>query len=232
MPDESPLHIGFVLFPALTQLDLTGPWEVLTRLPNAQCHLLSQNLEPVQSASGGLRLLPTQSLAACPQLGMICVPGGPGHLAAMEDEVLLGFLRRQAPDCQYVTAVCTGALVLAAAGLLRGYRATTHWMSMHRLAAFGAEPVHQRVVIDRDRITGGGVTAGIDFALTIAAHLGGEITAREIQLQIEYDPQPVFCGSPASAAPETISALRAQAASYSARMQETDRRAAQRFCAE
>src|SRR4051794_11805699 len=167
---DAPLEIGFPLFPALTQLDLTGPWEILTRLPAARCHLRAHDLAPVRSASG-LTIVPTLTYRESPQLAMVCVPGGPGHLAAMEDEALLGFVREQAPGCRYVTAVCTGALVLAAAGLLDGYHATTHWMSRQRLAAFGATPVAERVVIDRNRITGGGVTAGIDFALTVAAEI-------------------------------------------------------------
>ena len=215
-------HIGFILFPALTQLDLTGPWEVLTRLPQATCHLLSHDLTPVRSASGGLSIVPTMTYAECPRLDMICVPGGPGHLDAMVDERLLAFLRQQAPGCRFVTAVCTGALVLAAAGLMRGYECTTHWMSLDRLAAFGARPVNRRVVFDRDRITGGGVTAGIDFGLAVVAELAGETIAREIQLQIEYDPKPPFGGSPATADPATVSALRSRYPAYARRMQQVD----------
>jgi cyclohexyl-isocyanide hydratase len=232
MPDgASPnaLEIGFPLFPNLTQLDLTGPWEVLTRLEGARCHLLAHDLGPVRSASG-LTIVPTRTYAECPQLAMICVPGGPGHLKAMEDEALLAFLRRQAPGCRYVTAVCTGALVLAAAGLLRGYRATTHWMSRERLATFGAIPVAERVVIDRDRITGGGVTAGIDFALTVAAEIGGAETARQIQLGIEYAPAPPFAGgSPETADPALVAAVREKGKAYQVRMAEIDARAAGRL---
>ncbi|MBE9606058.1 DJ-1/PfpI family protein [Acetobacteraceae bacterium H6797] len=227
MSDHSkPLQIGFVLFPALTQLDLTGPWEVLIRVPGAQCHLLHHELSPVRSESGGLTILPTTTYADCPPLDMVIVPGGPGHLNAMEDERLLTFLRNQAPRCRYVMAVCTGALVLGAAGLLRGYRATTHWMSLERLAAFGATPVNQRVVFDRDRVTGGGVTAGIDFGLAIAAELAGEDVARAIQLQIEYEPKPPYGGSPDTAGPETVARLRAASGAYRSRMEEVDGRAA------
>jgi cyclohexyl-isocyanide hydratase len=221
-------RIGFVLYPSITQLDLTGPWEILTRLQDARCHLLSHDLTPVRSASGGLTILPTLTYAECPQLDMICVPGGPGHLRAMEDEVLLKFLTQQAASCRYVTAVCTGTLVLAAAGLLRGYRATTHWMSLHRLAAFGAEPVRRRVVTDRNRITGGGVTAGIEFGLTVVAELAGESWVRAIQLQIEYAPAPPYGGSPETADAETLAALRSRTAAYVAQMQEVDARAAAR----
>ena len=231
LADPASMHIGFVLFPSLTQLDLTGPWEVLTRLPNAACHLLSHDLAPVRSASGGLSIVPTLAYADCLQLDLVCVPGGPGHVRAMEDEALLAFLRRQAPACRQVTAVCTGTLVLAAAGLLRGYKATTHWMSLDRLAAFGAEPVNRRVVADRGRITGGGVTAGIDFALAVVAELGGEALAREIQLQIEYEPEPLYGGTPGTADAGTVAALRVKAEAYSVRMREVDARAAARVAA-
>jgi cyclohexyl-isocyanide hydratase len=214
-------QIGFVLFPGLTQLDLTGPWEVLTRLPGATCHLINHDLNPVRSASG-LSIVPTMTYAECPQLNMVCVPGGPGHLDAMGDECLLSFLRRQAPGCRFVMAVCTGTLVLAAAGLLGSYECTTHWMSLDRLAAFGAKPVNRRVVFDRDRVTGGGVTAGIDFGLAVAAEVAGETVAREIQLQIEYEPEPPFGGSPATADAATVAALQDRYPAYTKRMREVD----------
>jgi cyclohexyl-isocyanide hydratase len=220
------LQIGFILFPNLTQLDLTGPWEVFSKLPGTTCHLLAPTLDPVRSSSAGLTMLPTTTYAGCPQLDIVCVPGGPGHLQAMEDAATLDFLKRQAPGCRYVTAVCTGALVLAAAGLLRGYRATTHWMSLERLAAFGAVPVSERVVTDRNRVTGGGVTAGIDFGLALVTAVAGETVAREIQLQIEYEPQPPYGGSPATADPATVAALRGRLGSYAAAMAEVDARAA------
>lgn len=223
------LQIGFILFPNLTQLDLTGPWEVFSKLPGASCHLLAPTLEPVKSSSAGLTILPTTTYAGCPQLDIVCVPGGPGHLQAMEDAATLGFLTKQAPGCRYVTAVCTGALVLAAAGLLKGYCATTHWMSLQRLAAFGATPVAERVVTDRNRVTGGGVTAGIDFGLVLVQALAGEQTAREIQLQIEYEPQPPYGGSPATADPATVASLRDRLGPYATAMQEIDARALARL---
>lgn len=223
------LQLGFVLFPALTQLDLTGPWDVLSRLPGAACHLLGPDLAPVKSASGGLALTPTLRFADAPQLDLLCVPGGPGHVAAMEDEGLLRFLRAQAPGCRFVTAVCTGTLVLAAAGLLRGCRATTHWTSIERLATFGITPVPERVVIDGNRITGAGVTAGIDFALSVARQLAGDTVAREIQLQMEYEPEPPFGGGVASADAETVAAIRAKSAPFLAKIQAVDRRCAARL---
>lgn len=225
MPQPTAFHIGFPLFRGLTHLDLSGPHEILSRLPGAHCHLLAHTLEPVTSASG-LALMPSLRFANAPPLDMLCVPGGPGHLQAMGDAALLDFLRAQASGCRFVTAVCTGAMVLAAAGLLRGHRATTHWMSLDRLAAFGAIPSPERVVHDRDRITGGGVTAGIDFALTVAAVLQGEAVARAIQLQVQYAPQPPFdSGEPAQAAPALVAAVRRGAAGYAAAMDEADRRA-------
>ena len=219
------LQIGVVIYPKVTQLDFTGPWEVLTRIPGASCHLVSRDLEPVPSGSG-LTFQPTKSFHECPPLDILVVPGGYGHLDAMLDETLLEFLRRQAEHCRYVTAVCTGSLVLAAAGLLTGYRATTHWNSHDRLAAFGVIPVHDRVVTDRDRITGGGVTAGIDFALVLAAMLGGEVLARNIQLEIEYAPAPPFdSGSPETAEAALVAAIRDRLAPYRASMADLDAKA-------
>ncbi len=221
----APFHIGFPLFANLTPLDLIGPHEILSRLPNTQCHLLAHNLEPVPSSTG-ISLVPTLRYDQAAQMDLICVPGGPGHLAAMQDKVLLDFLRRQEPGCRYVTSVCTGALVLAAAGLLRGYRATTHWMSLDRLAPFGAVPVTDRVAIDRNRITGGGVTAGIDFALAVAAELHGDVLARTIQLQVQYAPAPPFQdGDPTLAHADILAAAQGAAGRYVQMMAETDRHA-------
>jgi len=157
------MKIGMLIFPDMTQLDFTGPYEVFAQLPGSQVHVIAKSLEPV-AAIGGLRFLPDTAMDDTPQLDLLFVAGGPGVGALMEDRATLEFLRRQAEQARYVTAVCTGALVLGAAGLLKGYRATTHWLSMELLPLFGAEAVADRVVIDRNRITGGGVTAGIDFA--------------------------------------------------------------------
>jgi cyclohexyl-isocyanide hydratase len=222
---ESGLQVGFVLFPNVTQLDFTGPWEVLAKLPGATLHAISHDLSPILSNSG-LSVLPTTTFADCPQLDLICVPGGPGHLEAMEDAMLLDFLRRQEPGARFVTAVCTGALVLAAAGLLEGYQATTHWNSHGRLAQFGITAEKARVVVDRNRITGGGVTAGIDFGLTMLAALQGEAFARRVQLGIEYAPEPPFpgAGSPETTDDATMQAVLTQTAAYRARMDDVDYR--------
>ncbi|MBX3145275.1 MAG: DJ-1/PfpI family protein [Gemmatimonadales bacterium] len=210
----SSLQFGMVLFPDLTHLDLAGPFEVFGRVPGATVRAVAASREPVRSDTG-LLWLPDLTFDEAPAFDVICVPGGPGVNPAMEDAALLEWLGRQAAGARFVTSVCTGALVLGAAGLLRGYRATTHWMSHGLLRHFGAEPVAARVVIDRNRITGGGVTAGIDFGLTVAAELVGEAAARQIQLMLEYDPAPPFdAGSPARADQTTVAAVRAGAAPY------------------
>jgi cyclohexyl-isocyanide hydratase len=188
-----------LLFPRLTQLDLTGPYEVFAQMPDTRVHLISQSLEKVVSAYG-MAIAPDSTLDDCPPLDVIFVPGGPGISGAIESRPTLSFLKQRAASAKYVTSVCTGALVLGAAGLLKGYRATTHWLSMDLLPIVGAVPVSERVVVDRNRITGGGVTAGIDFGLVVAAHLFGEDVARGIQLMMEYDPAPPFdAGSPRTA---------------------------------
>ncbi|WP_374546160.1 DJ-1/PfpI family protein [Rhodoblastus sp.] len=206
-------HIGLLLFPGVTQLDMTGPYEVFAKFPEARVDLVAKDLEPV-TADGGMRILPTATFADCPALDLVCVPGGPGVNALLNDDLVLGFIRTQARGARYVTSVCTGALVLGAAGLLAGKRATTHWMSRDMLAAFGATPVNARTVFDGNIITGGGVTAGIDFALAVAAEAFGPDLAKSIQLAIEYDPHPPFdAGSPERAGPELVARARAAAAS-------------------
>ena len=184
-------HIGMLLYPGLTQLDLTGPFEVLHRIPDAKVHLVWKTTGIVM-ADSGLGLLADTSFAECPPLDVLFVPGGVGQMALMSDEVVLAFLRAQGARARWVTSVCTGALVLGVAGLLGGYEATTHWAYQELLPSFGATPVRKRVVVDRNRVTGGGVTAGIDFALRLAAEMAGEDLARAIQLGLEYDPEPPF----------------------------------------
>lgn len=220
------IHIGLVLFPHLTQLDLTGPAEVFSRLPSATVHLLWKDLEPVAS-DRGLRLLPTTRFDDCPPLDVICVPGGPGQIALMEDRQTLDFLRQVARTCPWITSVCTGSLVLGAAGLLTGYRATSHWSSIDQLALLGALPVEERVVRDRNRLTGAGVTSGIDFALQLVEILAGVEVAQSIQLQMEYDPEPPYAaGSPKVAPQALLARTRELIAPFIARRREATVRAA------
>jgi cyclohexyl-isocyanide hydratase len=208
-------RIGMLIFPRLTQLDMTGPYEVLARLPNTTVDLVARTRDPV-TTDRGMQIVPTTTYADCPPLDVVMVPGGPGQQDLMEDEAALGFLRKQAASAKYVTSVCTGSLVLAAAGLLKGKRATSHWAAVDHLALLGAIPVREKVVVDGNIVTGAGVTSGIDFALALAAILEGEAAAREIQLQIEYDPAPPFdSGSPTSAAPATLEAVKARLAKLS-----------------
>jgi len=227
-----PLQIGLLLFPDVTQLDLTGPWEVFARTPGVECHLIWKDLQPVRS-DRGLSILPTTTFADCPPLDVICVPGGPGQIALMSDDITLNFLRQQADQAKWVTSVCTGSLVLGAAGLLKGYRATSHWSSIDQLALLGAEPVSQRVVRDRNRISGAGVTSGIDFALTLVAEISGDAVAKSVQLQMEYDPEPPFTsGSPHTAPPQEVEQARAKMAEFRATRRAATERAALRLQAD
>ena len=204
---ETRLRCGMLVFPNLTQLDLTGPYEVFARVPGAEVMLLWKNLDPVRSEHG-LTILPMATFSSCPPLDLVFVPGGAGINPLLEDAEVLGFLRHAAAEARYVVGVCTGALVLGAAGLLRGHRAATHWMSRDLLRAFGAEPVAERVVVDGRLFTGGGVTAGIDVALTVAAAIAGRPAAEAIQLGIEYDPAPPFAsGSPEKANLDVLAAV-------------------------
>ncbi|MCX8476428.1 MAG: DJ-1/PfpI family protein [Sphingomonas sp.] len=209
MPESVPLHIAFLLFPGVTQLDLTGPAQVLSRLGNAKLDLVARTRDPV-STDAQFPLLPTATFAEVQRTDILCVPGGFGTVAVMEDAETLAWVREVAGTAQWVTSVCTGSLVLAAAGLLTGYRAACHWASRHQLAWFGAEPMAERVVFDRNRVTGGGVTAGIDFALALTARICGEAHARFVQLSLEYDPAPPFdSGAPEHADAETLARYRA-----------------------
>jgi cyclohexyl-isocyanide hydratase len=190
-------NIGFVIFPHLTQLDFTGPLQVLSRLPQSTIHIVAKSREPVPSDCG-LSLLPTHTFADCPPLDLICVPGGGnGVVAAANDQEMIDFVRRQANQAKYVTSVCTGAFILGVAGVLRGRRATTHWAFTELLPLVGATHEKARIVRDGNVITAGGVTSGIDFGLSVVAEIAGEQTAQAIQLGIEYDPTPPFsCGHP------------------------------------
>lgn len=226
---ETPFRIGLLLFPNITQLDLTGPYEVFTKLPRAEVRLIWKTLDPV-AAAGGMRLIPDTTFVDCPQLDLICVPGGAGMNTLLADAETLGFLRTQAKGARYVTSVCTGALVLGAAGLLHGKRATTHWMSHEMLTALGVIPTKGRVVIDGTVITGGGVTAGIDFALAVAVEIAGAETAKAIQLGLEYDPHPPFdAGHPDRADAALVTRARETAAARQAEREAAVREAATRL---
>jgi len=224
------MNIGMLIFPEMTQLDFTGPYEVFAQLPGCSVKVIAKSLEPV-AAKGGLRFLPDTTLESSPPLDLVFVPGGPGTGALLEDREVLEFLRRQSKDARYVTSVCTGALVLGAAGLLKGYEATTHWLSLELLSEFGVTPLPDRVVTDRNRITGGGVTAGIDFALAVAAEIAGVDKAKSIQLLIEYNPAPPFlCGHPDTADAGIVGNVRGAMAPLQEKRLELARRAAKQYC--
>lgn len=202
--------IGMILFEGMTQLDLTGPLEVFSRFPDTKIHLISKTTDPVRS-DRGLRIIPDTTFSNCPEkLTVIFVPGGPGVSHVLADDEYVDFIRSKG-NATFVTSVCTGSLILAACGLLDGYKATTHWLSLDLLRRFNVETQNTRVVIDRNRITGGGVTSGIDFALTIASILFSDPVAKEIQLLIEYNPQPPFhSGHPDVAGEPIVSKVRSE----------------------
>jgi cyclohexyl-isocyanide hydratase len=201
-------HIGILIFPGVQQLDLTGPYEVFASLPDTNVHLIWKDRGQITSATG-LVLIPTMTLGECPTLDVICVPGGGGVNALLQDAEILDFLRAQARQARYITSVCTGSLVLGAAGLLKGRKATTHWFAHDFLPKFGAIPVHGRVVRDGNLITAGGVTAGIDFGLAVVAELAGRSEAEAIQLGLEYAPAPPFsAGTPEEAPSAVVASVR------------------------
>ena len=197
------LQIGFLVFPRVQQLDLTGPHEVFASMPDATVQMIWKTREPVVS-SNGLTLMPNTTYDDCPLLDVICVPGGSGVTDLLQDEQTIEFVRKQAAGARYVTSVCTGALLLGAAGLLQGRRATTHWAFHALLEPLGAIAVRERVVRDGNLITGGGVTAGIDFGLTVAAELVGPDEAQAIQLELEYAPAPPFNAGDPDVAPRAV----------------------------
>lgn len=221
-----PLRIGMLVFPDVTSLDLLGPYEILSRASNCTVQLVWKSLAPV-AGDTGLKLTPDVTFGDAPQYDVLMVPGGPGQIPLMDDAEVLGFLKRQAPGAKYVTSVCTGSLLLGAAGLLKGRRAACHWLSLDQLALFGVSPDEARVVMDGDVITGGGVTSGLDFAFSVLAVLRGEHEARRIQLFMEYDPHPPFnSGHPRVASPELVAEVRAMAAPMLARRLATSAKAA------
>lgn len=229
IPPETHLQIGSLLFDGLDQIDLTGPFEVLSRIPNATYRVYAKTTDPVRDVKG-LKLTPDATLAEAPQLDVLHVPGGFGQEALMDDEEVLGWLQQQAAGAGSVFSVCTGALLLGAAGLLRGRRATTHWASFHLLPLFGATAVNERVIVDGSWVFAAGVTAGIDGALRLAAELRGDDVARAIQLYMQYSPEPPFdSGTPERAPGAILDQARRAVADITARREATARRVAGRL---
>lgn len=226
---KPPLEIGSLLFEDLDQADLTGPFEVLTRIPDARCRIYAKSLGPVRDVRG-LRLIPDATLEEAPQLDILHIPGGYGQEAVMDDRATLAWVARQAARARYVFSVCTGALICGAAGLLKGKRATTHWASHHLLPLFGAIPDDARVVIDGSLISTAGVTAGIDGALRLAALVRGDDAARTIQLYMQYAPEPPFdSGSPEHAPANVLEAALQSFAAIGRQREATARRVAERL---
>ena len=229
IPPETHLQIGSLLFDGLDQIDLTGPFEVLARIPNATYRIYAKTIAPVRDVRG-LRLTPDATLADAPPLDVLHVPGGFGQEALMEDAVVLDWVRRQAGDARCVFSVCTGALICGAAGLLVGRRATTHWSAFHLLGFFGATPVKARVVVDGAMVFAAGVTAGIDGALRVAAELRGDAVAQAIQLGMEYAPEPPFdAGTPEMAPAAIVAGAREAVRAITARREATARLVAGRL---
>jgi cyclohexyl-isocyanide hydratase len=224
-----PTRVVFLVYPNVTQLDLTGPAQVLSRLSSARVDLVWKSRDPVQTDSG-FALLPTATLEEIGQADVLCVPGGFGCIDVMQDEEVLGWVRSIGKKAKWVTSVCTGSLILGAAGLLRGYQATSHWAWRDYLDLFGAEPLAERVVFDRNRVTGGGVTAGIDFALALMAAIEGEPYARAVQLGLEYDPHPPFdSGTPDKAGEELVQRVQNRTNRMAPDREERIRTVAERF---
>jgi cyclohexyl-isocyanide hydratase len=223
------LQVGSLLFEGLDQIDLTGPFEVFSRIPNSTYRIFGKTAAPTRDLCG-LRLLPDGVLTEAPQLDLLHVPGGFGQEALMEDEDVLAWMRDQAAGVRCLFSVCTGALICGAAGLLKGRRATTHWASMHLLPFFGAIPVNERVVTDGNIVCAAGVTAGIDGALRVAADLRGAEVAQAIQLSIAYAPEPPFSsGTPASAPPAVLERVLLSYQGVTEQREQTARRVAERL---
>jgi cyclohexyl-isocyanide hydratase len=229
IPSGTHLQIGALIFEKLDQMDLTGPFEVLSRVPNSTYRIFGKTTAPVRDGRG-LLLKPDATLADAPKLDVLHVPGGAGQEGVMDDEEILDWVRRQAQDARLVFSVCTGALILGAAGLLKGRRATTHWNSFHLLPLFGAVPVNERVVIDDKFVFASGVTSGIDGALKAAALLRGDEAAQEIQLGMQYAPEPPFAsGTPETAPAAVLAAARRAVHAITAKREQTARRVARRL---
>lgn len=232
MPDithPKHLHIGALIFPRMDQIDFTGPFEVLSRVPDSSFHVIWKEKTPILDVKG-LVLTPQMTFEEAPPLNVLVVPGGYGQEALMDDEIVLSFLREQAENAAYVYSVCTGALICGAAGLLKDIRSTTHWASFHLLPYFGAKPVDARVVMDGKHLSAAGVTAGIDGALTLAALLRGELAAQQIQLALEYAPEPPWnSGTPKTAPPQVLEAARQEVREVTAAREATALRIGRRL---
>jgi len=232
IPNETHIEIGSLVFNGMDQIDLTGPFEVLSRIPNSTYRLYGRTSGTVRDIKG-LRLTADADLAEAPALDVLHVPGGFGQEALMEEEAVLGWIRRQASGARTVFSVCTGALLCGAAGLLKGRRATTHWASFHLLPFFGAIPVNERVVVDGSWVFAAGVTAGIDGALQLAAELRGVEAAQSIQLHMVYAPEPPFnSGTPETAPAAVLDEARRAVADITAQREATARRIAARLVVE
>jgi cyclohexyl-isocyanide hydratase len=226
IPHNTHLHIGSLLYEGIDQIDLTGPFEVLSRIPNSTYRIYGKTAAPVRDLKG-LRLTPDAALAEAPPLDVLHVPGGRGQEALMDDDEVLTWIRQQAAGACTIFSVCTGALICGAAGLLKGRRATTHWASFHLLPYFGAIPVNERVVVDGAWVFAAGVTAGIDGALRLAAELRGDEAAQAIQLEIAYAPEPPFnSGTPATAPPAVLARAQRSVRALIAQREETAKRVA------
>jgi cyclohexyl-isocyanide hydratase len=229
MSMDQDLHIGALVFTDMDQIDFTGPFEVLSRLPGAKFHVMGKETKPIRDVMG-LILTPETSIAEAPSLDLLVVPGGPGQEGLMEDEEVLAYIRAHVEAGRYLFSVCTGALICGAAGVLRGRRATTHWGSLHLLHYFGAEALDERVVVDGRIISAGGVTSGIDGALRVAALLRGDDVARKIQLYMQYAPEPGFnSGHPKTAPAEIVEAARRETLQLTQRREATAMRHARRL---
>jgi cyclohexyl-isocyanide hydratase len=229
IPHHTHLHIGSLLFEGVDQIDLTGPFEVLSRIPNSTYRIYAKTSAPVRDLKG-LLLTPDAALAEAPPLDVLHVPGGHGQEALMEDAEVLGWIRQQASGACAIFSVCTGALLCGAAGLLKGRRATTHWASLHLLPFFGAIPINERVVVDGAWVFAAGVTAGIDGALRLAAELRGDEAAQEIQLHMAYAPEPPFnAGTPETAPAKIVAQARESVRGVTAERERTARRIAARL---
>lgn len=221
---DGPLTLGAIIFPGIDQIDFTGPFEILSRLPDSTFHVIWKDAKPVRDANG-LILTPDTVMATAPQLDVLIVPGGPGQQDLMEDAEIISFIQRQAAGAKYVMGVCTGVLVVGLAGLLRGRRATTYWATFDMLESFGAIPVDHRVVVDGPLVTAAGVTSGLDGALRLAALLRGDVEAQKIQLLTQYAPEPPFnSGSPVTAPPEVLQAVQERTRQLTEARRETVRR--------